>query len=206
MKKNNEKELQTEFDINDDNYEIYRRLYCIKTGMVYDKAEKKEFIVPVLTMVGATLLMGGVVAASVLVGREIDSTGIVAGVGGVVSGMTTFGASIPLTLKIIENYDTKKFKNNYPGINTDVDVLKLEKALERYKELSTVPKDVEYQVEERLEKCSDEVKKLSTSEKIEYYKEQKEFWEKVAIQEKYGLLDMNEIAKVKSKKDDKKIN
>lgn len=189
MKKNNEKELQTEFDINEDNYEIYRRLYCIKAGIVYDKAEKKEFIVPVLTMVGATLLTGGVVAASVLVGSEIDSTGIVAGVGGVVSGMTTFGASIPLTLKIIENYDTKKFKNNYPGINTDVDVLKLEKALERYKELSTVPKDIKYQARERLEKCSDEVKELSTSEKINYYKEQKEFWEKVAIQEKYDIDD-----------------
>lgn len=88
---------------------------------------------------------------------------------------------IPAAIKITKKLEENRFKKLYPDVNMDVDADELGKALERYKELSTVPKDVEYQVEERLEKCSDEVKKLSTSEKIEYYKEQKEFWEKVAI-------------------------
>ena len=34
MKKNNEKELQTEFDINEDNYEMYDKLYCLDKGII----------------------------------------------------------------------------------------------------------------------------------------------------------------------------
>lgn len=205
MKKNNEKELQKEFDINADNYEMYDKLYCLDKGIIRGGDTYGNI---------ASLVCGGTCALSALgftaltyfatSALNFSDAGVT--ICTIAGGIGTITFLTPTAIKITKKLEENRFKKLYPDVNMDVDADELGKALERYKELSTVPKDVEYQVEERLEKCSDEVKKLSTSEKIEYYKEQKEFWEKVAIQEKYGLLDMNEIAKVKSKNDDKKIN
>ena len=205
MKKNNEKELQTEFDINDDNYEMYDKLYClekdiVRSGDIYGN------IASIVCSCSCALSALGFTTLTYFATSALNFGDAGVTICTIASGIGTLAVAFPTTLKISRKIEENRFKKLYPNVNMDVDADELGKALERYKELSTVPKDVEYQVEERLEKCSDEVKKLSTSEKIEYYKEQKEFWEKVAIQEKYGLLDMNEIAKVKSKKDEKKIN
>lgn len=92
----------------------------------------------------------------------------------------------------------KTFKKQYPDFDINIDIKEVAKALKKYKELSKVSKNIEEKKEEHLTNLPDEVREMSTKEKLAYLEQEKEFWEQVAIQEKYTNLDKQKEAIQKS--------
>lgn len=97
--------------------------------------------------------------------------------------------NIYIVNKIIYKMNIKTFKKQHPDFDINIDIKEVAKALKKYKELSKVPKNIEKKKEEHLTNLPDEVRKMSTNEKLAYLDQEKEFWEQVAVQEKYTNLD-----------------
>lgn len=83
----------------------------------------------------------------------------------------------------------KAFQKQYPDFDITMDVNAVAKELEKYRELSQVPKEIEEKREVHLSNLPDDVKEMSTREKIDFLNHERELWEQVAIQEKYGNLE-----------------
>lgn len=103
--------------------------------------------------------------------------------------VASIGSGLLFVSKIIHKMNMKEFQKQYPDFDINVDVKEVAKALNKYKELSKVPKNIEEKKEEHLTNLPDEVRKMSTNEKLAYLDQEKEFWEQVAVQEKYTNLD-----------------
>lgn len=104
-----------------------------------------------------------------------------------------------ITNKIIRKMNMKTFQKEYPDFDIAVDVKEVAKELEKYEELSKIPKNIEKEKEEHLSNLPSNVKEMSTEDKLAYLEHEREFWEKVAIQEKYGNIgDSKEIGRQKS--------
>lgn len=188
MKKNNEKELQTEFDINDDNYEMYNRLYYFKKGIIAaDDLYGKAISLAVGGSSCVVALGGAVLTFTATSSLNFDATGIALCTA--TGGFVSFFGSVPLAVNIVNKIEKNHFKKLYPDLNLDVDVDCLEYSLQKYRDLKDLPKDLDKLKEQKLSNSSEELRNLSVEEKIAYYKEQKEFWEKVLVDEKYKQLD-----------------
>lgn len=68
----------------------------------------------------------------------------------------------------------------------------MEKELEKYNELSKVPKDIEKKKEEHWSSYQEHLKEMTADEMLEFLQKEKEFWEAVATQEKYRFSERNE--------------
>ena len=197
-----EKELQKDFDINSDNYEMYDELYCMKTGTIRGD-DNSEKIVPMLCGCSCGVAILGFTALTYFTTSALDFSDGVIGIctllGGIGSAVGLIFGIVALAKVIEEN----RFKKKYPGVNTDVDVDELGKTLEKYKELSTVPENIDLLKNEYSQDYSDKINNMTTDEKIAYFEEQKDLWKKVAIKEKYGdvVSIPNEVSKVKQKND-----
>ena len=203
MKRDNKKEIQTTFNINSDNYEMYKYLHSIK-GHYFTSNNPERAIVPTIVGVLTTILSMAVVGGLV-------SYGLINGIGsglmvlfGIGATMGTFAVSLPLLLKIAEVIELELFKKKYPGINTNVDTYELGLKLEKFENRS-LSNDYDYENEENniiFDKTEEiissgdslgkgpmsetNLKQLSIDDEVEYYRNQKKFWEQVSAQEKNG--------------------
>ena len=185
MKK--KKEDQTVFNITDENYPIYKKIYNIKTGALDVKKVLKIGLLGAGSVVALAILSvfvtKNVVTTFNLVNSEISAS---------IAALTTVAVdgamAIPIMTglpKIAKKLYLKKLKKEYPDIDINVNIDNLKEALTKYEELSKIPKNIEEKKEQCLTNHSDEFKKKTTEEKISELKEEIEFWEQVKIEEKY---------------------
>lgn len=113
-------------------------------------------------------------------------------VGGII-GILIMASVIPFALmnfyisdRIIRKMNMRTFQKQYPDFDITIDTNEAKKELEKYRELSKVPKKIEEKKEEHLLNFQNTFKEMSTEEKIKFLNQEREFWEQMAIQEKYG--------------------
>lgn len=105
--------------------------------------------------------------------------------------LATYGAGYGLLIlkvipKLYQDMKLGDFLKQYPDFNVDTDIKDVEKALEKYEELLEFSENIEEKKCEHLTNLPDEVKKMSTQEKLAYLEREKEFWEQVEIKERDG--------------------
>ena len=187
MKKKEERKLQTEFDITDDNFEIYKKLYDKKTVSLGGG---------IGTIIGGLLFMTGIAATDAII--ILNTQTIVEALSlAVFCGLIELGICI-LPAIVGHKISINKFKKKYPNINTDVDVKSLEKALTKYNELSKL-KDMEEKKDHFLTLHSDEYNKMTTEEKMDSLNKEIEYLGQVMIEEKYRDDSTKNSAKVLKK-------
>lgn len=198
--------MEKDFEITEDNYEAYKKLHGIKSFTLnsrnleyYDK--KTNILSDLLFYTGCivSLILPLAIACTFFPNPTL-LTGIFGNIAiwGVILG--GFYLSYKLTNTYTKKRGMKLFKQDYPNLKYDINQEELKKELVKYEELSSLPKDIETKKEESLSNFSEKIKGMTTSEKIAYLEEQKEFWEQVKIQEKYQdkTIDLDK-EKVKQK-------
>lgn len=182
--------------INDENYDQYKLLsvmreYYVKcenadlvTNSPYYSKKDKLFENIALNIPAA--FIGAVVISSAIMQNYLIS--IIAFIISIV--VSYFSTSV--LLKVLQNRLVNRLKNDYPELDYEIYQETLKRDLEKYEELSKVPKDIEVKCEEHLSSIEDNMRNLSTEEKKEYLQKELEFWNLVSIQEEYGDLDEDE--------------
>lgn len=95
----------------------------------------------------------------------------------------------------------KMFQKKHPDFDINIDATEAEKELEKYYQLSKLPKDIVKQKEEHLENYGESMREISVEERLELLKREKEFWEQVAIQEKYQETGEETIGQTSTKEE-----
>ena len=189
MENINKKDDKKKLEINEDNYEAYTELLSALKGLCNPKHKVRDnTILAIAGVLGVSALVASCVAAAILEAWQAILIAIFVtapSLAGIVIGVDAIGKKLSL----------RSVKRDYPDLDIDVDKHELEKELVRYNKLSKLPKDIEKQKDEHSIEYSDQVKEMTTQEKIEYFQREKEFWENYAIKEKYEN-------KVKNKSDD----
>lgn len=200
-----------ETNITTENLCMYEKFRDIKYHIYEIKHPILDVLGFSLTITGAFFLgLGGIVPYFLLINNFVSIFGInllscspiiyslIWMGGGTLYIATYYNLFTKVIPKVVENIRMKKFQKQYPNFDINTDVKEVEKALEKYRELSKIPKDIEEKKCEHVTNLPDEVKKMSAQEKLAYLESEKEFWEQVAIQEKYTNLDKQKEAIQKS--------
>lgn len=193
-------EYMQELEINQENYQIYqtfldtkRRSPLVKHRMLWDLG--------ILFTCGAVFLSGFVNFCYILLklglSHFMESLVVTLYVAGYI-----VGAKI-LVPKIVDFMLIKNFQRKYPNFDINIDATEVEKELEKYYQLSKLPKDIVKQKEEHLENYGESMKEISVEERLKLLKREKEFWEQVAIQEKYQETGEETIGQTSTKKEEK---
>ena len=64
--------------------------------------------------------------------------------------------------------------------------------------MSKIPKNIETKKEEHLDRYKNDFGTMTTEEKLSFLEQEREFWEQVAIQEKYSDINEDENELVSS--------
>ena len=171
---------QTEFDITEENYEMYNILYPIKSKKLVYSTVKSMAISLGIGLIEAMLVVASSIGIVYLINPESALLAVMAGI-------IDTGAIISISIgptKINDKISLNDFKKKYPNINTDVDVKSLEKALTKYNELSKL-KDMEQKKDHFLTLHSDEYNKMTTEEKMDSLNKEIEYLGQVMIEEKF---------------------
>ena len=179
MKKKEEKELQKEFNITDDNYEMYNVLHAIKSKKLTYSTGKGMVITLGIGFVAAMAIITSSVGILCLINPSVLVT--------VIASILDLGVMFPIvmgTLKINDKIALNEFKKKYPTINTDVDVESLEKSLTKYNELSK-QKDMEEKKKHFITLHTDEYNKMTTEEKMDSVNKEIEYLRQLMEEEKH---------------------
>ena len=171
---------QTEFDITEENYDMYNILYPIKSKKLVYSTVKSMAISLGIGLIEAMLVVASSIGIVYLINPESALLAVMAGI-------IDTGAIISISIgtnKINDKISLNDFKKKYPNINTDVDVKSLEKALTKYNELSKL-KDMEQKKDHFLILHSDEYNKMTTEEKMDSLNKEIEYLGQVMIEEKF---------------------
>ena len=171
---------QTEFDITEDNYEMYNTLYPIKSKKLVYSTVKSMAISLGIGLIESMMVIASSIGIVYLINPESALLAVMAGI-------IDMGAIISISIgtnKINDKISLNDFKKKYPNINTDVDVKSLEKALTKYNELSKL-KDMEQKKDHFLTLHSDEYNKMTTEEKMDSLNKEIEYLGQVMIEEKF---------------------
>ena len=194
MEKKEEKKLQTEFNITEDNYEVYNTLYPIKSKKLVYSTIKSMAMSLGIGLVASMMVIASSIGIVYLINPESALLAVMAGI-------IDTGAIISISIgtnKINDKISLNEFKKKYPNINTDVDVDSLEKALTKYNELSKL-KDMEEKNDHFLTLHSDEYNKMTTEEKMDSLNKEIEYLGQVMVEEKYRDDSTKDSAKVLKK-------
>lgn len=188
-----------EIKITEENYEVYKEFDRLKDrtfGLFQVPVANKKVevrgnvltstvaLISFMAAIGMSIIASGLyfpIALSITIYLTIF-TAMIAAIGG----------GLLFVSKIIDKMNMKEFKKQHPDFDINIDIKEAAKALEKYKKLSKVPKNIEEKKKEHLTNLPDQVKKMSTQEKLTYLGQEKEFWEQVAIQEKYEKTEEKE--------------
>ena len=193
MKKKEEKELQKEFNITDDNYEMYNVLHAIKSKKLTYSTGKGMAITLGIGFVAAMAIITSSVGILCLINPSVLVT--------VIASILDLGVMFPIvmgTLKINDKIALNEFKKKYPTINTDVDVESLEKSLTKYNELSK-QKDMEEKKKHFITLHTDEYNKMTTEEKMDSVNKEIEYLRQLMEEEKHKEDSTKDSAKVLKK-------
>lgn len=182
--------MMNEIKITEENYDMYEefnRLSNSPVSILPFASEKEATFFNILMPVGIC----SSIALSMAMLFLFKST--VLFFGGLIINI---GACIFQTNKIIRKMNMKTFQKQYPNFDITIDVKEVEKTLEKYR-LSKISKNIEEKKFEHLRNLPDNVKEMSTDEKLAYLEQEKEFWEQVAIQEKYQNIDKEQETQIK---------
>lgn len=192
-------------EITEENYEMYDKFCNIKYH-IHGTKYPVLFVLLASLIATLCLFLGIVGAASyfLLINNLIGVFGIdLLSCSSMIYSLVYGGSMIPYVWavyllgtkgipKAVQNIRMEKFQKQYPDFDINIDVKEVAKALKKYKELSKVPKNIEEKKCKHLTNLPDEVRKMSTQEKLAYLEQEKEFWEQVAVQEKYEKTEEKE--------------
>ena len=192
---NDEKAMSKEIEITEENYGIYDEFYRLvqNSAFFFTKRETIQWTVSIIISFTIPIFIG----CNLIIAFPNMHTLLIMLIDIFIAMIA--GTNLFIANEIIRKVNMKKFQKEYPNFDITLDVREVEKALEKYNELSEIPKDIEEKKCEHLTNLPDEVKKVSTQEKLAYLEQEKEFWEQVAVQEKYqNLEEQKEIPMQKS--------
>ena len=184
--------MMKEIEITEENYKMYQKFYDIKNNI-------SELRHPFLCSVGITaglfaclcgiapygiIIKNIVMAIGMSLYEPLSIIGILGSYGIIISIL--IGKGIPSFFQHMRMGDFLKI---YPNFDINTDVNEVEKALEKYRKLSKMPKNIEEKKKDHLTNLPDKVKEMSTDEKLVYLEQEREFWEQVKVQEKYQDLE-----------------
>ncbi len=213
-------------EINEENYELYQKLLQIRNSRIDSKYAELVYIGQILgTMLMMITVVLGMIPVTHLaltfgdklgtlfsIEERIIHTGVIA----------CYGMTVACTLfslpKIICHIRTNIFHKKHPNVDIKVKTEEIKKELNKYNQLSKTTQDIEKKEEEHLSKVStdieekreehlsnysDKFQESTAEEMLAFLKEEKVFWEQVAIEEKYRDTDedttgQTEIGQVKS--------
>lgn len=194
-------------DLNEDNYEAYKLLHEIKKQSRYGVYHFNNYVEPVVWVLTETLCVIASFGIPALITVKaipyfitefgFDFSSIIT-----INVLTAISLSYFGSKKIskimsnnILNRNYKKIRNDY-NIDTNIDEDTLKDELINYEKNSNSLEDKKQQ---HLAYFSNEVKDMAIKEKIEFLKEQQEFWSMVAEKEKNSnsLLEQKSLQKVK---------
>lgn len=186
-----------EIEITEENYEMYDEFDRLAnpTCSILSFASRKEKLIWNVLSILSVLIPLFVLGSIYIIFSNINTLLTI-----LLSVFTWIDCYVNIYIvnKIIYKMNIKTFKKQYPDFDINIDIKEVAKALKKYKELSKVSKNIEEKKEEHLTNLPDEVREMSTKEKLAYLEQEKEFWEQVAIQEKYTNLDKQKEAIQKS--------
>ena len=218
-------------EINEDNYKLYQKLLQIRDSRIDPRYAELAHVVSLMGLMIITIIaILGMITATHLavifgdkfgilfsIEERIIHTGVI---GCYALSIIGIGYSIP---KIICHIRTKRLHKKHPNVDIKASTEEIEKELEKYRQLSKRPKDIEKKEEEHLSqvpedieekikthlsKYSSEFQEKTTEERLECLKQEQEFWKQVAIQEKYqddgeNTTGQTGVGQVNSSKEDK---
>lgn len=164
--------------INYENYDGYKTLLKIKENKPGTKYKEKEIIFNNTPMWNSTFFSLIIHAALITLDPSLLILMPLTLLGTIAIGHE---ASIKMMLK----KNLKKFKEDYPNIDIDIENVELQKELSKYEKLS-MNKDNHMNEElykHDLKVLDNEFKEKTTTEKIELLKQEIEFWTQVEKQE-----------------------
>ncbi len=182
-----------ELNINEDNYNQYVELLKAKRGYSNPKHKARERLVMAIGIMLALSIMGTGLCLSAFVLDALQTA--LATI--LVVAPSMFGCSIAAGA-VCKMLTYKDLKKENPDIDVKVDEFDLEDELLKYDEISSIPKDIELQKDNHNESYNEDVKEMSTKEKIEYFEREKEFWENYAIKEKYENKQKSKVDDIRS--------
>ena len=195
MSKKEDNKLQTEFNITDENYDMYNNLLGIKSNKYVYSTIKS---LGISTALGALAFLITLASTAYIVSINLEFA--LASV--VICGCIDASLVLPISslcLKLNNKIALNDFKKKYPNVNTFVDVEVLEKELTKYKELKTLPNNIKEKKEQYITNHKDEFREKTIDEKINELKKEIEFWEQVKLEEKYKKDNIEEKPKIYKK-------
>ena len=165
--------------INYENYDGYKTLLKLKENEPGTKYKKKKIIFN-NTPIWNSAFFSLIIHAAIIV---LDPSLII------LMPLTLLGTIAighEVSVKMMLKKNLKKFKEDYPNIDIDIENVELQKELSKYEELS-MNKDNHMNEElykHDLKVLDNEFKEKTTTEKIELLKKEIEFWNQVEKQEK----------------------
>ena len=189
MKKKEEKELQKEFNITEDNYEMYNVLHAIKSKKLTYSTGKGMAITLGIGFVAGMAIITSSVGILCLINPSVLVI--------VIASILDLGIFMG-TLKINDKITLNEFKKKYPTINTYVDVESLEKSLTKYNELSK-QKDMEEKKKHFITLHTDEYNKMTTEEKMNSVNKEIEYLRQLMVEEKHKEDSTKESVKTLKK-------
>jgi len=183
-------------EINDENYQAYEDFLKSKNCTADALVDNHLVLYATACTLGCfAILFGGLTATAFLMKWMADF--LIAFISNTVVGVTVFGGTaflgIGTTIFIMSKSLTSgtskfllhRFKKKYPEFDIHLDEDEVEKELTKYYELSKIPENLEQKKEEHLDNHTESFKQMTVEEKLAFLNQEKEFWESVAIQEKY---------------------
>lgn len=189
-------------EINEENYNDYQAFLDAKNCI---SPTNHPMILGIIMSIGAcTVVFGGVVGIvsimmsimkiAEVIGMPsiIEALTAMMGIGGYIGALVFVGVKV--FPKALSKYFLKKFQKKHPNFDISLSKENIEKELEKYRQLSKVPKDIEEKKEEHLDNYKNSFNTMTTEEKLSFLEQEKKFWEQVKVQEKYQD-DLEEISK-----------
>lgn len=193
-------------EINEENYNDYQEFLDAKNSI---STMNHPIIMGILISLGSvTFVFGGVgllvlimmsimkVAEVIGMSSILEALAVIAGVGSYIGVVAAMGMIV--FPKIVSKHLIKKFQKKHPDFDINLDKKEVEKELEKYRQLSKIPKNIETKKEEHLDRYKNDFGTMTTEEKLSFLEQEREFWEQVAIQEKYSDINEDENELVSS--------
>ena len=204
-------EFMRKIEINEENYDMYQGFLDAKNG---NMLENHVLLSSAGIIVASLAILSVAVTGAVLIMNPINAFLIVNVSEGIRKAIMMLGTStISLGTAGVSIYKfcisgiprilLKIFSHKHPNFDLSLSEEEVKKELEKYEQLSQIPKDIEEKKEEHLTNHQESFREMTTEEKLTFLEKEKEFWQQVAIQEKYrdteeDTTGQTEIGQIKS--------
>lgn len=180
-------------EINEENYNEYQEFLDAKNCI---SPTNHPMILGIVTSIGACAVVFGGATGMVFIMMSIMKIAGVIGMPSILTFIATMTsvvayigalvfAGVKVFPKALSKHFLKKFQKKHPDFDMSLSKGEVEKELEKYHQLSKIPKNILEKKEEHLDKHKNDFDKMTTEEKLNFLEQEKKFWEQVKVQEKY---------------------